>query len=248
MIIRRVVLAIFMVSMGVLLSGCKDKVPLENTVEFDKLHGIVNDGKTVNEITLINDRNDNRPKLRFPAGVSVGVNTPGTHDPNPTLIRKGFAYSATVWLDLTDALKLKPVPHDSTLNSVYITFIASPGVDIQTEARLKEIEHLSVRTTEKLNLGLREYVLLSPKSDDIAEYDYVPIEASFRKVDDVRMWIGCRSEAAKLTNNLGPSSCAANFNFPGGVTASYMFSPQLLPYWREMYQEVIKFTDSILVK
>jgi hypothetical protein len=251
MIIHRVVLAIFMVLMGVLLSGCKDRVPLANTPGYYKLHGIVNDGQTVNEITLFNDRNDNRPKLRFPAGVGVDVNTPGTHGPNPTSIRKGFAYSAAVWLDLTDVLKLKPVPHDNASNSVSITFHASLGPeDVQkAEAGLNEIARLSVRTTEKPEWGLREYVLITPKTDSISGYHYVPTDESSRPTNDgVRMSIGCRPEAAKLTNNIGPSSCAASFNFPGGMAVSYMFSPKLLPYWREIYQEVIKFTDSILVK
>jgi hypothetical protein len=77
---------------ALLSSGCKERVPAENTPDFYKLHGIVNDGKTANEIALINDRNSNQPKLRFPPEIGVSVYTPDTHNPNPKIIRNALAF------------------------------------------------------------------------------------------------------------------------------------------------------------
>jgi hypothetical protein len=79
-----------------LTGGCNERIPLENTPELYKLHGIVNDGKTANEITLINDRNKNRPKLRFPPEIPVGVYTPETYNPDPTPIRKVLHIAQTL--------------------------------------------------------------------------------------------------------------------------------------------------------
>lgn len=235
------------------MNGCKDRIPLENTDDYNRLHGIVNDGKTVNEITLFNVRNNNHPKLRFPPSISVGVNTPGTHNSDPTPIRKGFAYEASITLELNDQKRLIPIvrtPDHLVYDTVKIVFHASSGLENakRVEARLQEISQLSVRTTSRPEWGLYEFVLVAPKTDQIMSYEYVPINKKFRSTDGARMWIGCHAGGSKLTNNEGPASCASHFNYQDELSVAYIYDARHLPYWHEIYEEVVRFTDSALVK
>ncbi|MHA6879850.1 hypothetical protein [Ralstonia pseudosolanacearum] len=235
--------------------GCKERVPDENTPAFYALHGIVNDGKTVNEITLINDENNNHPKLRFLPGVFVSVNTPGTHDSRPVPIKKGFAYSAGVWLDLNEVPELRRVVEKGRSNSINITFHASLGRENvrDVEKRLKDVERFSIRTTDKADWNLREYVLVTPGTDRLSAYEYVPMGGDFRSIDGVRMWIGCQAagsvaQLANLSNDRVLYGCASHFNYKNGLSLTYHFDQRLLPYWRLVYDGVISFVDSVVVE
>ncbi|MHA6893253.1 hypothetical protein ACQUJT_04110 [Ralstonia pseudosolanacearum] len=231
--------------------GCKERVPEENTPAFNKLHGVINDGKRVNEITLINDRNNNRPRLRFPPDVPVSVYTPETHEPNPKIIRKGFAYEATVVLELSAEKKLKAIvrtPDHLVYDTVEIRFISSLGPDSPqaVEARLKEISRESFQTIDRAEWGLKEY---QPTiAGDLAGYEYVPFDEEFKSIDGGRMWIGCHVGGAKLTNNQGPAGCAGHFNYRNGLNVTYLFNSSILPYWRQIYGEVVRISDSFVVE
>jgi hypothetical protein len=236
-----------------MLSGCKERVPAENTPAFYKLHGIVNDGKTINQITLINDRNNNRPKLRFPPHISVYVITPGTHDRNPRVIRKGFAYGAGVTLELNAQKKLIPIvrtPDHLVYDRIGIYFNASLGGESpeRRNARIEEFVQKSIETTDKPEWGLREYVLVAPKTDHISGYEYIPMDESVRSADGLRMWIGCSHGGSKITNNDGPVHCTSYFTDQRGIAVTYDYGVRLLPYWRQIYQEVVNFTDSVIVE
>jgi len=236
-----------------MLSGCKERVPAENTPAFYKLHGIVNDGKTINQITLVNDRNNNRPKLRFPPHISVYVTTPGTHDRNPRVIRKGFAYGAGVSLEFNAQKKLIPIvrtPDHLVYDRVGIYFNASLGAKSpeRRDARVQGFVQKSIRTTDKPEWGLREYVMVAPKTDDISGYQYIPLDESVRSVDGLRMWIGCSHGGSNITKNDRPVHCASSFSDRRGVGVTYDYDVSLLPYWRQINQEVVNFLDSIIIE
>jgi hypothetical protein len=255
---RRTTVAAIALLFLLMLNGCKERIPPTNTSAFNRLHGIVNDGKTANEITLINGYNKNQPRLMFPPEVAVNVITPGTHDPDPTPIRKGYADSASISLEFTKQKQLIPIvrtPNHLVYDSIFIRFIAgrSPSNIQRTEARLREIAELSVRTTDRPELGLREYVLVTPKTGDISRVEFVPMDEDFHSTDGGRMWIGCHATGpiAELANRLIDPAlyhCASNFNYRNAINVAYVFEPKLLPYWRNIYPEVVKLTDSVLIK
>jgi hypothetical protein len=222
-----------------MLSGCKERVPAENTPAFYKLHGIVNDGKTINQITLVNDRNNNRPKLRFPPHISVYVTTPGTHDRNPRVIRKGFAYGAGVSLEFNAQKKLIPIvrtPDHLVYDRVGIYFNASLGGENpqKENAWLQEFLQKSVQTTDKPEWGLREYHLKGPNLAD--SIYYIPLDHDFKSMEGANIYFSCYV------------NCTSSFSLLSGAAIVYNFNPSLLPYWREIYEEVYKFTDLVIVK
>jgi hypothetical protein len=236
-----------------IVSGCKERVPAENTSEFYKLHGVVNDGKTINEITLVNDRNSNRPKLRFPAQINVSVITPYTHDREPKLIRRGFAYGADVSLELNEQKKLVPIantPDHLAYDRVGIHFSASLGVESpeKRNARIEFFAKKSITVVEKPEWGLREYVTVAPKTNSIDGYEYFSLDERIRSIDGLRIWVGCSHGGSDITKNDGPVHCTSYFTDPRGVGVTYDYDVQLLPYWRQIYLEVLHFSNSVIVE
>ena len=229
-------------------AGCKERPPMEGSPDYYKLHGIVNDGKTVNEITLINDRNNNRPKLRFPADIAVGVVTEGLNDPVPNQIRKGFANEASVWLGLSEKKWLIPVvmmPDHMGYEAVRIRLIASLGSQTDaTEKLIHKIAQLSVHTTtDRHDVELREY---RPKSPGWGQgFYFVPLDDAFRLFDGEKLIIECEG-TTRSNGNIG--TCGASFNHPSGTAVAFHFHSKNLPYWRQIYTEIYKFTDSVVVK
>lgn len=225
-------------------SGCKEQIPQTNTDPYNRLHGIINDGKTVNEITLINESNGNRPKLRFPSTIRVDVDTHGSHDANPVAIRMGFANEASIDLDMIAEHKFVPLEKKYS-NLMQMRFSASVGPRTAdwVADRLEEIKKRSIKTTDKPEWDLREYAIGDPKTGDIWRYEYVPLDESFRSVDGTRMWFSCNGAGVK-----GPSLCINRFNFSDKLSIDYYYNSDLLPYWRQIHQEVLTFTDSIFTK
>lgn len=231
--------------------GCKERVPDENTPAFYKLHGVVNDGKMVNEITLINDRNENHPKLRFPPEIPVSVYTPDTHNPNPKIIRKGFAYEASVILELDTNRKLVAVvrtPEHLVYDTVEIRFRSSLGSDNSKtiDAKLQEILRLSPPAVDRSEWGLKEYT--PTIAGELQGYEYLPSDSNLKSVDGRRIWIRCDVGGAKVAKNQGPAECASHFDYRNGLSVVYVFRSSLLPYWQQIYDGVVKFSDFVLVE
>lgn len=232
--------------MAVSLVACKEYVPASGTVDYNRLHGIINDGKTVNEITLVVDGKDTGPTVRFPKDMPVLVETAGTHDADPIPIRRGFANSARTTLFYAKdvgLVRINPVQRKADSYGVMVEFHASRGPQRaqDVEKRLQEIAQLSVRTTDRPELGLREYVLLVPKTDVVSQYVYVPIGEALISPDGGRMYIGCRA------NDNGPTRCADSFTYQGRLAVAYDYSPDLLSHWRQLHQDVVNFAISTLV-
>lgn len=246
--VLRVVVVVALVLVGF---GCKGRIPEENTPAFDRLHGVINDGKTVNEVTLINDQNDNHPRLRFPSDIPVTVYTPETHGKNPKTIRKGFAYEAKVALELSAEKKLKAIvrtPENLVYDTVEIRFSSNLGSDNKkiVEDRLREFSRHSFATADKLDLGLREYT--PTIAGKLQAYEYVPLDSDLKSVDGSRIWIRCDVGGARILNNQGPAECASHFDYKDGLSVVYVFRASLLPYWRQIYKGVVYFSDFALVK
>jgi hypothetical protein len=224
--------------------GCKEQIPPTNTDPYNRLHGIINDGKTVNEITLVNESNGNRPKLRFPSTIRVDVDTYGSHDSNPVTIRTRIANEASIDLGINAERNLVPQVKNYA-DSIQIRFSASvgPAKADWISDRLGEIKKRSIKTTDKPEWGLREYAIGNPKTGDVGRYEYVPLDESFRSFDGTRMWFSCNGAGAR-----GPSLCINRFNFSEKLSVVYSYDSRLLPYWRQIHQDVLTFTDSILIK
>ena len=233
-----------MLVLASLNGGCKEQIPPTNTDPHNRLHGIINDGKTVNEITLVNGVNDNRAKLRFPPEIRVDVDTQGSHDSNPVPVRMGSANVALINLEVDEKHKLVPLAKKYS-DSIQIRFSASVGprkADWVAD-RLQEIRNRSIKTTEKPEWDLREYISGNPEAGSAGRYEYVPLDENFRSVDGTKMWFSCNGAGVR-----GPSLCINRFNFSDKLSIDYYYSSDLLPYWRQIHQEVLTFADSILVK
>jgi hypothetical protein len=121
---------IALLSLVVLLVSCRDQYPASNTEAHNNLHGIVNDSKTVNEITLVNNVTEDGPRVRFPAGLAIAVSKLGTHDRGRTEIRKGLAYEAEGTLEFTPDKRLVPIvrkPDRPRYEPVSIRFTVASG-------------------------------------------------------------------------------------------------------------------------
>ncbi|WP_211472487.1 hypothetical protein [Collimonas humicola] len=226
-----------------LSSGCKEQIPPTDTDPYNRLHGIINDGKTTNEITLVNESNTNRPTLRFPSAIRVDVDTSGAHDSHPVPIRTGIANEASIDLAVDTEHKLVPYVKKH-FDSIQIRFSASvgPAEADWVAARLREIEKRSIKTVDKSEWGLREYDIGDPKTGTVWRYEYVPLDESFRSFDGTRIWFSCNGGGGR------PDHCMNRFDFSDGLSIVYIYEPDLLAYWRQIHQEVLKFVDSSLVK
>ncbi|MCO5396953.1 hypothetical protein [Ralstonia soli] len=227
--------------------GCEERVPPENTPAFDELHGIVNDGKRVNEITLINDRDGSHPKLRFPPEVPVSVYTPDTHNPNPKTIKKGFAYQASVTLELDPQRKLVSIrrtPEHLVYDTVEIRFRSGLLNSAWAEATLSDLLRRSSKVVDKVEWGLKEYMPIA--GDTLHSFDYIPLDDSFRSIDGRILWIHCSVGGTMTLGNQKPADCGSNFHYKNGLSVVYVFNASLMPHWQEIYREVIRFSDQVL--
>ena len=237
------------IGLALCVLGCEERVPAENTPAFYELHGVVNDGKRTNEITLINDRDESRPKLRFSPEIPVSVYTPDTHNPNPRKIRKGLAYQASVALELDPQRKLIPIvptPDHLIYDMVEIRFRSGKPNLAWAEATLSNLLRQSPRVVEKTEWGLKEYMPMVGGA--LHSFDYIPLNDDFKSIDGMRMWIQCDVGGAKISGNQSPAVCASQFLYKNWLSVVYVFRASLMPYWQEIYREVIRFSDHVLVQ
>ncbi|MFZ6640918.1 hypothetical protein ACO0LL_14315 [Undibacterium sp. TC4M20W] len=236
------------------LQGCKrNQLPHSGTQAHNELHGIVNNGKTANEIILFNDINQFQPKLRFPPEIPVGVETTGWNAPEqPTLIRKGYANDARIGLELTKDLQLVPkksMEEDQLLGGIGVHFSAHGGRSTPeyAEANFKESIALARPFEDKPELKLREYTLLTANGE-ISGYLYIPLDKNIKGPGGEKILLGCHVGGASSLHNQRPSSCASHIERKGGLIAIYSFDSALLPYWLTIRTEIIRFTDSVTIQ
>ncbi|MFZ6708174.1 hypothetical protein [Undibacterium sp. TC9W] len=236
------------------LYACKrNQLPHSGTRAHNELHGIVNDGKTTNEIVLFNDINSFQTKLRFPPEISVVVETLGWNAPEqPTLIRKGYANNARIGLDLTKKMQLVPkksIAEDQLLGGLGVQFSANGGIPTPEyiEANFKESIANTRPFEDKPELKLREYTQLTANGD-ISGYLYVPLDKNIKGFEGEKILIGCHVGGAKSLNNQRPSSCASHIRRAGGLSVTYSFDSGLLPYWHEILSEINNVTDRLVVQ
>ncbi|MBC3920042.1 hypothetical protein H8L32_21420 [Undibacterium sp. CY18W] len=226
-----------------LMAGCEQKPVMSNTSEYLRLHGIVNDGRTVNEIVLIKDENKNQAKLRFPEEFRVSVETPNTHGPNPQSIRKGYAYSASISLDITDDMEFSSSKVQSTKKIIGILQLQFGATnDIKNDAweqdQIANIKKNSSKTVVREDLRLFEYATYQ-SGQHAGNYYYLPMDENFRAVDGRPILIGC------LAAN-GP--CAGSFRYLDKVAVTFSFPRALLAHWRGLYLQSLKITKTVLIK
>ncbi|WP_338846102.1 hypothetical protein V8J88_20430 [Massilia sp. W12] len=166
----------------VLLTACERPMPLYGSSEHNALHGIINDGKTVNQITLFNDRNNFRPTLRFDPEITVYASTLGWNAyKNPSKIRPGWANTINIVLDFTKNKKLvvgNKIPENEILGFLNIDLIAnlgdSPDWNTMQNKLIDEIIAKSPIRNQKDDWGLREYITV--EKNRVERYVYIPID------------------------------------------------------------------------
>ena len=233
-----------------LLMGCERPFPLLGSPAHDAMHGVINDGKTVNQITLFNDRNNFRPKLRFEPAIAIEPQTYGWNAPkNPVKIRPGLANKVSFGMDFTTEHKLVPhktVPEKQILGSVGIVFIASLGSSPAWQAKQKEVQRKIIAKSPISNIkqdwALHEYMIVS--GEWVRSYEYFPLDQSFDRDKNDPFRISCGTGALFKDKEHHLSGCAANMLYVPDISITYRFGPQLLPYWREVYQEIQAFTKN----
>ncbi|WP_338846101.1 hypothetical protein V8J88_20425 [Massilia sp. W12] len=232
-----------------LLVACERPMPMYGSPEHNALHGIINDGKTVNQITLFNDRNDFRPTLRFDPEITVRAATLGWDAyKNPTKIRPGWANKINIVLGFTKNKKLlaaNKIPENEILGFVYIDFIAnlgdSPDWNAKQNKLIAEIIARSPIRNQRNDWGLHEYMVVDGKEVD--RYVYVPIDQKYNGGRDYPFSIHCNT-GALIEDKVHPlTNCVANLLYKPDIAVTYAFSPNLLPYWREIYRELHVFFD-----
>ncbi|WP_338846100.1 hypothetical protein V8J88_20415 [Massilia sp. W12] len=232
-----------------LLVACERPMPMYGSTEHNALHGIINDGKTVNQITLFNDRNNFRPTLRFDPEITVYAGTLGWDAyKNPSKIRPGWANEIRISLSFTADHKLVPdkkAAEEKTLGVIDIDFNASLGESHEWSAMQKkyidEIIAKSPIRNQKDNWGLHEYMVVDGK--DVERYVYVPIDQNYNGGRDYPFSIHCDA-AAQIEDKVHPLiNCVADLVYQPDIAVTYKFVPKLLPYWREIYRELHVFFD-----
>lgn len=217
------------------------------TDAYNRLHGIVNDGKTLNTITLVNEHSQYKPTLTFPVGVTVVASTERRDASGSLEIRKGFADSVEPILELGMDGFLHAQSEKSLKGKVIVRYSAMlrNKTPEEVEGRLGEIVHLAGGQAINSEWGLNEYVPLIRGEPQFLQY--IPINKNFKAIDGTRMWIGCSIGGTVTQTPLRPFRCTSSFNYKNGLAVTYTFTSEMLPQWREIYDAVLQFTDSILV-
>lgn len=227
------------------------RVPLSNTAEYNALHGIVNDGKTANTIVLHNDRNDNRPKLRIPAGFYVTAYTSGSHSRPPTPIKKGYADHIVLSAYFHPQTGLGPTANQGSA-PVQINLIASLDPYRESEKARKSEESARKIAELKAKYHVTKYVpeptlleLRAPPSLYRSQVYLVPVDPLARTPEGEHHLFGCNgeSEVSRLFNR-----CAARFNLPNGLAGSFVFRGEQIPHWAAITAAVRQLVTSIVVQ
>ena len=237
-----------LVMLTVLLCAC-DRSERPNP---DALHGVVRDGKTFNEITLFNDSNNNRPKLRFAPEMGIMPYTAGWNDrKNPVPIRRGWATQVEVGIEITKDFQVRAIrtgEPSQVLGSSLLSFIAS-----HTESpvsRQNETEHIAKFIAEspiantRHELGLYEYMITNGRH--VSSYEYLPIDENFISYRSLPFRISCGSGGDPTEKIPTLSGCHTNFEHASGTAVTYSMTPSLLPHWREVYMAIDQFTSSLI--
>lgn len=220
------------------LTACKDHLPIEGTPEHYALHGVVNDGKTINEIKLFDPRIVLPVRLRFPADTWIGVTTEGWNDRPPVIIRKGYATTLLTSKTFDENKKLVNVNEKKPDATVTIYFRTSnhkaTPADYGTGSSSKNYER------EIKEWGLIESV--RKRGEEIeGRFVYLPIEASFHAKNAEPVWMNCNASGEV------PASCHGYFQ-QRGLSVEFHFDYRLMPQWREIYIGISEFIDGVIVQ
>ena len=239
--IKRITIALLLIQ----LAACKDHLPIEGTPEHYALHGVVNDGKTINDIRVFHSSVTTSVHLRFPAGDWVGVTTQGWDYRPPVKIRKGYAtlvfrYMAfdekngeLVDLEKRGDMGVVGIHYQS---SVYKWTPEVYGPESPTKLFERDIREW----------GLRES--LRKRGERIeGRIRYFPIDKTFHAKNAEPIWMNCNVGGTIETTGEGPAGCFGYFQ-QRGLSVELYFDYRLMPRWREIYVGVSKNLDSIIIE
>jgi hypothetical protein len=234
--------------------GCKEHLPPTSSEPYNRLHGIQNDGKTVNSITLVNETTHNVVTLQFPPDIYVSVYTAGSHDPKPKTIEKGFANEVWVDLDFNKIIKERnPIRSDGERE------VQFPVVQVQLSATalsrsnetsesynsksLAEVKEKSQPPVERQEWGLLEYRPL--KNNPGPLINFLPMDDSYRTQNGARLFIACDRKGSTY---MLAGTCFTTFTHPSGISGRYIWTTALLPYWNTVDHSVQELVDRITIK
>lgn len=237
--------ALAIVLLLVNITSCKDHLPIEGTPEHYALHGVVNDGKTNNEIRVFHPSVTTSVHLRFPAGDWIGVTTQGWNDHPPVKIRKGYATRVFRYMSFNEKNgELVKSVDEREMDFVGIHYRSSiykwtPGI-YGSESPTKLFER------DIKDWGLRESLR---KRDERIEgrIRYFPIDKSFHAKNAEPIWMDCNVGGTNETTGEQPAGCHGYFQ-QRGLSVELYFDYRLMPRWREIYLSVSENLDSIIIE
>jgi hypothetical protein len=215
-------------------TGVYAQRPLDNSPASIALHGVVNDGKTVNRIKV------KGVELVFPAGIRVVPLTP-----HPEKIVKGQAHKATVAL-------------------IFPEFRSPPEAEAQRYNEYKDGVRIEFRSDMHENPGALNKYLESRKWESIAErpdlglrvylrsdggwggLTYVPLSTNARTPGGGPLQFRCDYVPAQ-PRPPKPSRCRSGYSHSSGVFVHYVFAGPLIRHWREVELGVRRFADSVIM-
>lgn len=230
--------------------GCREKLPNVNSDAYNALHGIVNDGKTTQEIILVSPFSNAKAKLKFPPEIYVTAYTWGSHNNPPTPIRKGYAHQLRIYLSVDDDYRLTSSSEAPDRRSIRMEITAQSPLDRATDTGrgMSELTRNLLRSTERAELGLVEYVTLVPTTTgQITTFSYVPMDREVRSLDAPKILITCSRSGTDMQNNEEASLCHTSFTLSGRIVISYYFDMSVLPGWKKLHKGMQTFANSVYV-
>lgn len=221
----------------------QSRAPATGTPEYKALHGVVQG--QVSELWV------GKYRYRFPAEINV---IPESSAEKASEIVKGRADKVTVELDLSYLLDTPPLNARAVgsqirveLARLYETPVKMTAANVEMELgneRWKLVEDFPA-------LGLRRYVRQDEGS--WGGLTYVPLDPRDRATIGGVTRYRCTPFFAGLQGNqplykTEPQNCSTLIHHPRGPTVWVHFGGILLPHWREMHREILKFIDSTLIE
>lgn len=231
------------VAFGIAVSLSSREASMEGEAkDIHQRRRVVIDDAVVNEVTIINGRNNNRPILRFPPNVSLNVEKKDLKLENSKI----STYSAEVYLSFDRDVK-KIVALNNSVNPFFRNVIVRYSAalsknNLSDDERIKEIIKNSEKSIYLREIGLVEYV---PKdiAGGVRYHYYIPMRPFEIKINHDYFYIGCEDNS--ITKSV-VGYCWVNFRLNQKISIVYKFNVDMLPDWKSLHREVEDFSNSLI--
>jgi hypothetical protein len=209
----------------VVIHFAKPRKPVGNTKEYLAAHGVV-EGR-VNELRV------KGVLFRFPATYRLELDTGGD-------IVRGQADVVRLYQNMSFLFGSKAGTPGHIYGDVRIDLRADSHEDVGREwARLAASNWESMR--ERPNLGMIEYTERDG-SGGLGRIAYATPDPHWRTPKGGPIVFSCFGPAGQES-----TPCWTGYQHPRGPYVEYHLPSDLLPYWREVHNEVIRLVDSFIL-